>query len=168
MGCDIHMYVEYRPKARHDVGWCNGDHFILDEPLSVRSEMKRIELYRERNYPLFSVLADVRNYDYLTCIDYPRGIPEDATEYVMHEYFRWGMDAHSCSYFTLRELIDYRDEEHPRDPFGRDILEPIIGRLTKRADELGLIWVFEWDNHDTRDATLEKAENIRIVFWFDN
>lgn len=168
MGCDIHMYVEYKPRARRDSNWRNGDHFLLDEPLSARSEMSRIELYRERNYPLFAVLADVRNYDYLTCIDYPRGLPDDATDYTRHEYFRWGTDAHSCSYFTLRELIEYRDEEHPRDPFGRDILEPLLEKLMRRADELDLIWDFEWHNPDTRDATLEKAENIRIVFWFDN
>lgn len=168
MGCDIHMYVEYKPRASHDSDWRNGDYFLLDDPLSFTSKINHVALYGERNYPLFAILADVRNYNYLDPIDIPRGLPSDVTDYVKHEYDAWGIDAHSCSYFTLKELIEHHDEECPRDPFGRDILEPLLKELMRRADELHLIWDFEWNNQSTRDAVLDKAAYIRIVFWFDN
>ena len=90
------------------------------------------------------------------------------TEYVAREYERWDIDAHSASYFTLRELIEFKVEHEPRDRFGRDILKPLIDKLKRRADELDLIWDFEWGRENTAKVALERAENIRIVFWFDN
>lgn len=164
MGCDIHMYVEYKDKGG---SWRSGDYFQLDDPLCDFPKRRRIELYGDRNYALFAVLANVRNggCDY---IDLPRGLPDDATDYVKHEYERWRGDAHSCSYFTLRELIDFHDECRPLNDFGYDILEPVISRMKQRADSLELIWDFEWAETRCRNDARKKADNIRIVFWFDN
>ena len=167
MGCDIHMYVEYRPKSQVGRNWLCGDIFHTIDPLRVPS-LKHMDLHGERNYDLFAVLADVRNYDNVEYIEDPRGIPNDCTEYVALEYERWDIDAHSASWFTLRELIEFKVEHDPRDRFGRDILKPLIDKLKKRADELDLIWDFEWGRENTAKVALERAENIRIVFWFDN
>lgn len=168
MGCDIHMYVEYKLVSREDAIWRCGDYFRINDPLSEEPELKRIELYSSRNYNLFSVLADVRNYGYMEYIADPRGLPGDATDYVKREYQAWGNDAHSCSYFTLRELIDYYKDNKPIDEFGKDILKPLIDSLKQRADDLDVIWDFEWNNSFTRDVAYKKSNNIRIVFWFDN
>lgn len=168
MGCDIHMYVEYKISNRDDAVWRCGDYFKIDEPLSATPTMKHIELYGDRNYDLFAVLADVRNYDYVNYISEPKGLPSDATEYVKREYSGWGLDAHSCSYFTLRELIDYHNEHCPQDSFGYDILKPLINRLKQRADELDIIWDFEWKNSLIQGNAYKKSDNIRIIFWFDN
>jgi hypothetical protein len=151
MGCDIHMYVEYRLTSRDDSVWRCGDYFKVDNPLSDKPTMKRVELYGDRNYALFAILADVRNYNLADYISEPKGLPGDATEYVKREYSNWGSDAHSCSYFTLQELIDYHSEYAPKDSFGYDILKPLINRLKLRSDELDVI-----------------SDSIRIVFWFDN
>lgn len=111
MGCDIHVFVE----QLDDKGvWCK-----LDEP--------SIEIYKDqngnpvmydtwyfgRNYALFSMLADVRNgYGFAGCdtgdpvepISEPRGLPADVSPEIFKEHQEWGYDAHSATYFTLREL----------------------------------------------------------------
>ena len=162
------MYVEYKLTFRDDAIWRCGDYFKLDDPLSDSPSIKRVELYSGRNYELFAILADVRNSDYVNYITDPKGLPHDVTEYVKREYQAWGNDAHSCSYFTLSELIDYYDECGPDSSSTCNVLKPLINKLKQRADELDLIWDFEWNNSFTRDVARKKANNIRIVFWFDN
>ena len=164
MGCDIHMHVEYKITRKDDAVWRCGDYFKIDNPLSRDTQVTHMDLYGDRDYDLFAVLANVRNYNHVDYIAEPKGLPDDVTEYVRQEYCRWGCDAHSCSYFTLRELIDYHVEHVPQDIFGDDILKPLIDRLKQRADELNVLWDFEWNN----SVTHEKADNIRIIFWFDN
>lgn len=168
MGCDVHMYVEYKRKANINHEWRCGDYFRVDNPLTEKPAIKRVDLYGERDYSLFAVLADVRNSNLCEYISEPKGLPDDATDYVRREYAAWGNDAHSCSHFTLRELIEYHDEHKPKDALGYYVLKPLIERLKQRADELDVIWDFEWRNSLTSNAAHQRADNIRIVFWFDN
>ena len=168
MGCDIHMYVEYKNTTNIDTRWRCGDYFRIDDPGAEKPVMKRVELYGDRNYSLFAVLADVRNSNLADYIAEPRGLPDDVTEFIKREYVAWGSDAHSCSYFTLQELIDYHDEHTPQDSLGYDVLKPLINKLKQRANEIDLIWDFEWHNSLTCNIAYEKADRIRIIFWFDN
>lgn len=46
------------------------------------------------------------------------------------------------------------------------VLLPLIDALKKRADELYLIYDFQWE--DSPKEAYEKSNDIRIVFWFDN
>jgi len=68
MGCDIHLYIEYKSKKTefdgYDSGW--------------QSFGKSIN--PGRNYAMFSLMADVRNYDdeKLPVLVKRRGMPEDA------------------------------------------------------------------------------------------
>lgn len=170
MGCDIHTHVEIRSDrwGRRTLDWRCGDYFSVVDPLDPDAKYAIQELHGNRYYALFAVLANVRNYDYrLNYIDEPRGLPDDVTEFVKRDYEGWGWDAHSCSYFTLRELIEYHEEHKPKDVFGRDILLPLINDLKRRADEFNLIYERWWDGDRYEDALL-KAEDIRFVFWFDN
>jgi hypothetical protein len=64
-------------------------------------------IFDGRNYSLFAILADVRNYYGFNPISEPRGIPEDACDLVKKEHEKWGCDAHSASYHTLQQLLDY-------------------------------------------------------------
>lgn len=164
MGCDIHMYVEYTRDAYK--GWHCGDYFHKRDPYNDKEDASRIELYDDRNYPLFAVLANVRNNGDYQCIDSPRGLPEDVTPYVKSEYESWGIDAHSCSYLTLREIYEFQTNNNPTSFMGYPILKTIIDRLIRRADELWLTYDFEWK--DPSPEVLKKGEQIRIVFWFDN
>lgn len=168
MGCDIHMYVEYKSTRDENSNWRCGDYFQMDDPVMDKTDIKRIELSGDRNYDLFAVLADVRNYDLVDYISEPRGLPNDATEFVKREYADWAEDAHSCSYFTLQELIDYQEEHKPIDFLGHSILQPLIDKLKQRANDLNLIWDFEWKKYSVDSTVHKKANHIRIVFWFDN
>ena len=168
MGCDIHMYVEIKSTTNINTNWRCGDYFRVYDPLAEDLTMTRVELYSDRDYSLFAVLADVRNSYLIDYISEPKGLPDDVTEYVKREYGAWGNDAHSCSYFTLQELIDYHDEHKPQDLMGYDVLKPLIDKLKQRANELDLIWDFEWNNSLTSGVAYNKASRIRIVFWFDN
>lgn len=173
MGCDIHMYVERRHN-RYGGGkteWLCGDYFSIKNPLDPECRPVLQELWGDRWYELFAVLANVRNGHGEAAqpyIDLPRGIPDDATEYVKDEYRLWDDDAHSSSYFTLKELIEFQLEHRPISHFGaHDILEPIIESLKKRAADFNIISEFEW-NREWTDELRDKMDNIRIVFWFDN
>ena len=163
MGCDIHMHVEYRDKVFGY--WCCGDYFKLrNGTMAYNPKYDLVELYGNRSYTLFSILANVRNIDGLQYISLPKGLPEDATDITKTDYESWGMDAHSCSYLTLKEIIDFReiydwDEYH--------MLDIIIDRLRERADELNVIYDFQWINNSYNKA-YEQSDQIRIVFWFDN
>lgn len=110
MGCDIHTRVEYLNTNKE---WVCGDFFrinpyyIGDSPHEV-DPYSVVEVCDDRNYELFAVLADVRNYDGMPYIDEPRGIPDNACAKTHRDYNAWGEDAHSASWFTLKELIEYR------------------------------------------------------------
>ena len=103
MGCDIHMYLEKKDKKGI---WNSFDYYRIS---SHPKEFEVVPIYDSRNYSLFSILADVRNYGNNEPISEPKGLPSDCCKEINEEYqFLYG-DAHSCSYFTLKELKDYKN-----------------------------------------------------------
>ena len=166
MGCDIHMHVEYKQYKTDNSKWHCGDYFVLDSDSTLENP-KHIfqDLYRVRNYDLFAILADVRNDGTIECIDEPRGLPEDVSDFVKKNYEAWDADAHSCSHFTLQELIDFQNEKY--DPsMDAGALEVLIDKLKERANELFVIYDFMWERNYKK--AYETSDMIRIVFWFDN
>lgn len=72
--------------------------------------------FQDRNYNLFSMLADVRNGrgfagcdtgDGFTPIFDPRGIPEDASQAYRDECESWGCDGHSHTHMLVSEWLAY-------------------------------------------------------------
>lgn len=61
MGCDIHMYIEYRKKGRE------GQFASLGGRINPG-----------RNYELFAAMAGVRTYERREVMFEPRGLPPDA------------------------------------------------------------------------------------------
>ena len=184
MGCDIHVHVEYKKdlftgydaenKPQYESKWICGDYFHKNPYFGsdeYEKEWSLVGLCDSRNYAMFSVLANVRNYGETEYIDEPRGLPEDVTEMVKEDAENWGIDGHSHSYLTLKELIDFQNKQTPLRHRGmispeNEVLLPMIEALKTRADELYFICRFSWDRN--YDECYQKAENIRIVFWFDN
>lgn len=205
MGTDIHMHVEYR-FGEHDQ-WLCGDYFKIRRR-SIKNntfEYELAPLYDKRNYALFSILANERNYAHTDYIDDPRGIPEDASTFVKEDYEDECCFVYGCSYVTLQELIDFHNKKIPLKRSGmispeaqknldlgilpdswcqgtnmvgwerrewieeNNVLVPLINKLKERADELRLIYEFEWDAEraEARESAYKKSANIRIVFWFD-
>lgn len=176
MGCDIHMHVEYKNHNNH---WVCGDYFVQEQLYDGRIDYSLIPIHSKRNYALFAVLADVRNSGYTEYIDRPRGLPEDVTDTVKEDYEKWDMDAHSCSYFTLKELIDFHDKKTPLKR--RGLLSP--GQL-KDLDERGILptsWCqgINIEGYERRDweeenntllplisKLIERADELNLIYDF--
>lgn len=112
MGADIHSMAEVKwedkweevnesiwpyPYFRADlkVGYWNVPY--APKPLTLR------------NYTMFALLADVRNYYGITPISSLRGVPEDASQGWKDYVKKWGVDLHSHTWYTHKELKEYRD-----------------------------------------------------------
>ena len=154
MGCDIHSYAEKRNES--------GQWEVIDG----------VHPFDSRSYGAFAFLAGVRNYSAITPISQPRGIPEDASEYVKEEHESWTCDAHSASWLSVAELasFDYNAECEdrrcrvqlaPNCWSGAGTCEPGHGERQTFRKFLG-----EWFMQDI--AELQEVGAERIVFWFDN
>lgn len=119
MGCDIHLFVE----KREDGVWRPSDKLVRrneddkDDPDgAIAYEDYKALFYSGRNYDLFAMLASVRNgYGFagvitgagFTPIAQPKGLPSDVSPEIEEMSDDWGVDGHSHSHLTLRELLDY-------------------------------------------------------------
>jgi hypothetical protein len=112
MGCDIHLYVENRTGGK----WVSVDLWSNQYSEATPSVAYDDMLYHERNYSLFSILANVRNgYGFagvptgqgFVPIAAPRGLPQDVSAEVAAVSESWGADGHSHSYLTVREILDF-------------------------------------------------------------
>jgi len=161
MGCDIHAMIEKKNKLNW---WINAGKPEID-----------------RNYQIFSVLTNVRNYDEIPFISNPRGIPEDCCDEFEAWSKQWDSDGHSHSYVTLREMQDFDTEQKFQDRrliTGKDA----DGRITsvcrattgEHFGEVGENTVFGlWGSEawDSLIAQLEKIgppDAVRLVFFFDS
>lgn len=124
MGCDIHAYGEIKIN--------NMWHFVSE-----------IEIFR--NYSLFALLANVRNYDDIKAISDPKGLPVDTSEVVKYYYSLWDGDAHSESYLTEKEYLHFKE------------------KINNAFKEYGHI-----NNFDSFFSEDFLKHEKRVIFWFDN
>jgi len=156
MGCDIHLFTERKRTINNQEKWANVDNWKINPYYDgIEKQEREYELcsaYRHRNYNLFSILADVRNYRENKPISEPKGIPNDVSEIVQIEKDIWEGDGHSHSYFTMKELYDYYEEnKSDEDTDLKNLIEVLEGHFK--------------DSYYDKDRDCEK---YRIVFWFDN
>lgn len=205
MGCDIHVLTERIKKdwETKEEKWVNCDHYKKNSDYDPTEEYgerewERLDIYRPRNYGLFSVLANVRNNGYWEPISLPKGVPNDIDTFTKEQVEIWDGDGHSHSYFTLKELKDWARENKTRKNVG--FFHP---KSVEKFDEEGIIpefWFFEsngtysqkreWTGNVTiLDELIESLEErkrfefhlwndeenydeyddkIRMVFYFDN
>jgi len=203
MGCDIHLFTERKRHIRDEEKWINMDYWQYNpyydsEDPDGESEMEVKSFYRGRDYDMFSVLANVRNYSDNNFIIEDRGLPDDICQITKKEADRWKGDAHSHGYYTLKELIDYikknptikRSGMVPKE--AAEKLETTGETPNTWAQDVhpSLGWVYkEWEDPSSlkrivdklidrrneefwiRRDNMEETEHddkIRIVFWFDN
>lgn len=150
MGCDIHLYTERKyNRDNQEPIWICCDHFklnpyyILYPEEEYEHEWKIEEIYNDRNYSLFAALADVRNYDNITPLDKPRGLPKDVSRKVHEESMKWGPDGHSHSWFTAKELFEYQ-KKYPTTKH-EGMLMPEMLRLFDEEGKIPTEWC-QWTN----------------------
>jgi hypothetical protein len=118
MGCDIHLFVERRNPNTGK--W----EFVDPQGAAPQTEFDKKngywDWYGGRNYNLFAILANVRNGhgtagcdtgDGFRPISMPRGKPEGASLEYMEKVEQYGVDGHSHSHHTLKDLLDYDWEQ---------------------------------------------------------
>ena len=201
MGCDIHLFTERRSNIDGVEKWSNCDNWKLNRYYDPSEDDGEREysvnsVYNDRNYHLFSVLANVRNYSDNKSMGDPKGLPSDVSECVKRESDSWGIDGHSHSYFTLSELKAFKNANNIQKYSG--LMTPEDAARVD-AGEMPFSWCQgttiktyvhrEWEREgspldnlieklDARmreefwvwdsDELPELEEKFRIVFWFDN
>lgn len=198
MGCDIHIYTEQLKEVASEQRWINIDNWRYNQYYGHNNTdplMTCKEIYEGRDYSMFAMLADVRNYNEITPLSKPRGLPYNVSGVIYDEYCRWNSGAHSCSYATLAEIKEYNNSNRimkysgyvsPEDeiridngdmpfswcqgtnlPYNYRTWEHEHDHLTK------LISALEERKKDVfwiwdEEEHPEYDDKIRIVFWFDN
>ena len=179
MGCDILFYVEARGAngkwESRDKIWKDsvGEFTLLaqfgDKAFRMHGD-EPAHKYIDRDYFLFSILADMRNTDpKIPCIAEPRGIPDDLSNEVQAVFDTWGADGHSHSWLLLSEVLDWKQWDHvieykdtSWDKSGKVIRKQVTATLRKRCKSF-------WDNVLKPMSKLcQDPNNVRMVFFFDN
>lgn len=172
MGCDIHMFAEKKVNGKWEkLGKVFKNRYYnpeqeskIDEDGYEYNAEFTDEPWEGRNYDLFAILADVRNGrgfagtytgEGFIPIAETKGIPLDASEEVKKEYEYWGCDAHSASWFTLKELKDYDWQQSTFTHGNTETYEVASGNFLQKIT-------------NALNPFTESDEDIRIVFWFDN
>lgn len=160
MGCDIHLAVERRKRdATGRAGSWERVAIVPEharDPWYVEQAVKyptahypkyaEREWYHDRNYGVFAILANVRNYEDATPIAEPRGLPDDLCDELRHgnrdgedvdfdETGGYWLGDHSHSWLTLTELQTfpwYRDAQTT----GCVTFEEFLARIVKHGSAL--------------------------------
>jgi hypothetical protein len=172
MGCDIYSFAE----VKINNNWEKVDnHFSLDSyEKKYYNKEKSGNPFCWRSYSMFAFLAGVRNYDRCEPISEPRGLPEDLSDEVRQYYEDLECYAHSASYLTAKELLEFDydktfwnrrvTKKEGNCINGAALAEEGEGKvLTYRQNLDG--WFFI---HLEELKTLGEPEDVRVVFWFDN
>lgn len=188
MGCDIHLFTERKRNINKTEKWVNIDNFKINL-YSGNYELE--ECYQGRNYTLFSILADVRNYSDNKIISEPKGFPSDSSDIVRNKFEEWEGDGHSHSYLTMKEIYDFYEENKTVKYSGfvnkKGVDEIEKGKMpewwcqgTNNEEMVYKEWELEDETLKDFINVLEThfiseyynkemdCENFRIVFWFDN
>ena len=198
MGCDIHVYMEKKQTVNGVKKWTDFNNWNIN-PYYNSSKYEKDEyiinsIYDGRNYELFGILAGVRCMT--DPIVDPRGMPSNVSDYIKKAYDGWGSDAHTPSYFTVRELLDYF-KENPTTTYD-GMISSVQAKALQNGDK-PTSWCggttdtsyeyHEWEdesplkyfidciktriqedcwNELTEEDLYEMSDKYRVVFWFDN
>jgi len=157
MGCDIHMSIEVLMEWNGIYKWLNADHYELSmyDQHAGGIQYDPIDIYDKRDYDLFAMLANVRNYNNLVPIMEPRGKPSDLSWITSKRIEDYGSDGHSHSYFTLKELKEHATGKE----YGG--MNDLINSIHERKNDV-------FGTRGLGNTNTEYDDRIRIVFWFDN
>ena len=147
MGCDIHGFLEVK---------IDGTWHVYGNPKIAR------------DYYLFAQLAGVRNYDNITPISVPRGLPEDCSVVVQKESDRWADDGHSHSWVTMAELATVVGDKERRQKSSLGTDCPLYYGGWDYWEFGYLCGNSPWNYVKYPEDFPEYIQDVRFVFWFDN
>ncbi|WP_317970333.1 hypothetical protein [Paenibacillus sp. CCS19] len=133
--------------------WISVDEWIHDPYFEISEVRNRYWTYR--NYLLFAILANVRNHYNIQPISQPKGLPEDVSHEVKKQSDEENGDAHTRSWLTLKELLEYDWQQKFED--NNNEIVPLEAMVIPFVNEF-----------IPRLSEIDVSENVRMVFWFDN
>jgi hypothetical protein len=152
MGCDIHAHVEIRYNGQ----W---EHYATP---SI-----------SRWYELFGIMAGVR-YETKPIVE-PKGVPADMSTVTRLDWERWGVDAHTASWFNEDEidqlsawLAQRKNEADPNEDTAASFLRYDLehGILNKTYMFGNSLTAFK--HYDDTEYLPKGCDAVRLIFWFDN
>lgn len=164
MGCDIYALVEVRNRET----WVDKNFYGVSSGWGENKDEDRyypVSVHDHRDYALFGLLADVRNYDHMTPISEKRGLPNDCSKTV-----RKALEAtiFTASWYLVSELIAARDMyvekslEGPtrdKDHTAALALDAFLDSIYDHMLRVSVVF-------DRNDLSL-KSDSIRVLFSFD-
>jgi len=167
MGCDIHAFIDYNKP---------GEDYV--HPLSE-------ELYLDRDYAVFSKLANVRNYDEdIEPISEPRGLPEKVSYIVSDENSLYISEIETNSDYCTKEdaenwvkcgaskyTDDHKSSVTNPDYHSHPWLS--VEEYEQAIKELQTVIKYKLNvNYFAVLAAMKFLQDngyeVRLVFWFDN
>lgn len=181
MGCDIHFFVEYRPKK------------ISTRNIEYSHEWRTFihGIHMPRNYNLFGIMAGVREGEGNKALFYPRGLPDDVGFYTREANINYPVDVFDGEDLDQNECTLIDAKRWVESGFSQWVEG---GRMGQKA-----VTNPDWHSHswlnigefraclnklDAMDPEADFVEYLalyasmgafeesncetRIVFWFDN
>lgn len=195
MGCDIHMFIEYKrgngmaweadehhkPKAEY---YCSveqdGDAACQSckdggDPIDCKYayvHWRQVDA-TTRDYSLFARLANVRGY--FDERSNAKGLPADVSPAILQACEDYGTDGHSHSWVTLEEFSEIVKEHGYRSTKDDAFYDRFVTEFESRPQPYATIVNYcnklkeekSIDKHILGSDTSSEVQ-VRIVFWFDN
>lgn len=181
MGTDIYTHVEVMGDdgkweevlLRNTLSTTVCTRVSTDNAIVCDAAFPFVSAFENRDYQLFGILSNgMRNDDYRSIDDYPRGVPLDASASV-REAYEGDVTWVGASWYSLKELeLWCRDEDNFTHPF-YDGMTGLEKERQKREDR-DMLDRFKRFMHGVEFVALLKTpygitdpSRVRVVFWFD-
>jgi hypothetical protein len=198
MGCDIHMFLEYRcgngmpwqaddhhvptweSRCKDDEPdnkekWC--DHCLNDGDQQIYCDSGYLDFRQidatTRDYGLFGLLANVRSSGPRD----PRGLPEDVSDMIKAAADKWDSDGHSHSFMTLEEFKNVLLEEAKYPVSTSDVAFYEWEDFERGKYPPSFTSIINYAEKLKQEKSIDKhllgegttsEVQVRVVFWFDN
>lgn len=175
MGCDIHPFAEVKNKETNEWNVVTNHFSLSDFEKNYYNKEKGDAPFDWRDYNMFAFLAGVRSDGYCEPLAEQRGLPPDANIEIKDMIEKYGESAHSASYLTLRELVefDYKKIFWDKRVTNKIISDLLPGIVIDERDKCEIVTYNEYlgdffFKHLDELTELGEPDDVRIVFWFDN
>ncbi len=191
MGCDIHMFIEYKvgngkweADEHHTptvIDYCSPSDSQKCEACEKGRPLECEQSYRDfpqvdatsRNYRLFGALAEVRGEGSKP----PKGLPKNVSKGIKEASENYGSDGHSHSYLTLKEFKQILDKQGFAPSDSDVAFYDYSSYPDYRSRPAAYTTVVNYCNKLILDKSAElclltdnkqNSVQVRLVFWFDN
>jgi hypothetical protein len=158
MSTDIQSHVELKISGEWKA--IKGENFFYDKLPGEKKQVFVNWVFELNSYPLYAILADVRNDYGIEPICEPRGLLGDISIKVQKyiDYHDGDEYSHSHSWYSFKELLAYDWDSKSLISEYYDNEEVLYSEIAKQ--------VLKNIRTCIKENKIENLENARVVFWF--